>query len=194
MGAPLDEPTKIRIRDYITTHHLLDTSSLVIKEAIKQDLSLVISIPTLLKLRTQAKERLESAVAGSAAEVQKEVIEQIKYINPSRYVDMMDSAINDLHARLNDPFYKGDLPAATSLSERLRYLETMIALIHKMMTIIGPPQIKPQGDGKSPMEKKYGADLFKHIEELEGVYRGEFMESIMPENVRQELVNEGVEV
>jgi hypothetical protein len=106
----------------------------------------------------------------------------------------MDQQINDLYGRLNDPFYKGDLPSPESLSERLRYVETMVGLIHKIMAILGPPQLKPPGEKQDPMERKYGKDLFARIEELEGVYRGEFMESIMPDNVRQELVNEGVEV
>lgn len=194
MAAKLTEDVKSRICRHISDRHLLDASGKVIKEAVWQDLAIEISIPTAINLKNAAREALQGVVSGQAAEIQKDVLEQVKYVNPSRYVEFIDESIMDLYGRLNDPLYKGDLPSPGTIGERLRYLEMMISLIHKMMAIIGPPVLKPPGEKTDPMTRKYGANLFDHIAELEGVYRGEFMESLMPDTVKEVLVNEGIEV
>ncbi len=55
------------------------------------------------------------------------------------------------------------------------------------------PNLAKNLNGENIMERKYGKGFFEEIEKLEGVYRGEFMASDMPEKLKEIMLKEGVD-
>jgi len=49
-------------------------------------------------------------------------------------------------------------------------------------------------NGEDIMERKYGKEFFAELEKLEGVYRGEFMESMVPDEVKKIIAAAETEV
>lgn len=144
-----------------------------IKDIFKDELGIVVSLPTISHMRAEVQSGILEHTATVAAQAHEQILKAVVNVDGSKFVEILDNQIKEMYGCLYDELYAGPLIRPRNYGERMRMEAELRTCIQNLLGIVGPPPKPPDESYGGLIPKR---DVLALMEEREEQYKTAFLE------------------